>query len=57
MSVSLCLECDAESFQCDDGLCLRASVRCNGEDNCLDASDEAGCGKSAVNAVTIFVHI
>ena len=40
----LCLECTAESFRCD-GLCLRASVRCDGVNNCEDGLDEAGCGE------------
>ena len=32
-------------FQCADQNCIPASWRCDGDTDCDDASDEAGCGK------------
>ena len=40
-------ECTGENqYQCDDGRCLPASYRCDGEYDCGygDDSDEEGCG-------------
>ena len=35
--------CTTEQFTCDDGLCIDIDLRCNGDTDCGDKSDEAGC--------------
>ncbi|GFO29946.1 fibropellin-1, partial [Plakobranchus ocellatus] len=35
--------CPTESYRCDSGLCVAPSLRCNGENNCGDDSDERDC--------------
>jgi len=32
-------------FQCADQNCIPASWRCDGDNDCNDLSDEAGCGQ------------
>jgi hypothetical protein len=38
---------DYNTFKCLDGTCIDLSGRCNGVNNCADASDERGCPLSA----------
>ena len=33
------------TFGCNDGQCLSTSLKCNGENNCGDMSDETDCRK------------
>lgn len=40
--------CDDDEFQCDSGLCINESGRCDNIDDCVDASDEVGCGRYPV---------
>ncbi|XP_068220408.1 vitellogenin receptor Yl-like [Palaemon carinicauda] len=35
--------CDASSFTCRNGQCVHLTVRCDGEPDCDDQSDENGC--------------
>lgn len=43
-AVQECLESRGK-FQCADQNCIPASWRCDGDNDCNDSSDEAGCGK------------
>ncbi|XP_036379298.1 sortilin-related receptor-like [Megalops cyprinoides] len=36
--------CDANSFQCENGVCVSLEWKCDGMDDCGDYSDEANCG-------------
>lgn len=37
-------DCKETDFRCDDGTCIHKSWRCDGTEDCRDASDEAACG-------------
>jgi hypothetical protein len=37
-------QCSADKFQCASGHCIKESLKCDGEGDCLDLSDELGCG-------------
>ena len=34
-------------FQCSSGLCVSNSSICNGVNDCVDGTDERGCGKES----------
>ncbi|XP_045484331.1 low-density lipoprotein receptor-related protein 1B [Pieris rapae] len=36
--------CEPHEFQCNNGECIRQEFRCDARVDCLDGSDEAGCG-------------
>ncbi|XP_045532091.1 very low-density lipoprotein receptor-like [Pieris brassicae] len=36
--------CEPHEFQCNNGECIRQKFRCDARVDCLDGSDEAGCG-------------
>ena len=38
--------CSSEEYVCDDGMCIPLTFYCDGEEHCLDGSDEKDCGKS-----------
>jgi len=39
-------KCDASTeFRCSDDTCIDISWKCDGENDCQDASDEQSCGK------------
>ena len=37
--------CGATGYQCKSDQCIPASFQCDGEFDCMDNSDEKGCGK------------
>ena len=37
-------KCTPSQFQCNNGVCLDPSAKCNGQDDCGDGSDEIDCG-------------
>ena len=37
--------CNAEQFSCDNAFCITMGKRCDAIEDCLDGSDEHGCGK------------
>ena len=43
--------CDADQFKCGDDSCIDKYLRCDKIFDCLDASDESGCGKSIVDNI------
>lgn len=47
-----CPVCSESEFQCDSRQCIDMSLRCNGEINCQDKSDENECeGETALRHV------
>ena len=38
--------CESWEFQCDSGECIEARLKCDGNRDCPDATDEFDCGKS-----------
>ena len=41
--------CEAHQFQCSrENNCINAAWRCDGDEDCLDGSDEDGCRKLLV---------
>jgi hypothetical protein len=41
--------CSADDYTCDDGLCIDISLRCNGDNDCDDKSDEINCRKLSID--------
>ena len=37
--------CSVNQYTCDDGLCININLRCNGDNDCDDKSDEIQCRK------------
>ena len=37
------MTCSASELQCDNGLCVLDLFQCDGDDDCLDNTDERGC--------------
>lgn len=35
--------CTDDRFQCDSGHCIKAELKCDGERDCVDLSDERSC--------------
>ena len=35
--------CSDGEFHCDNGKCIKSSLTCNGDNNCVDGSDERNC--------------
>lgn len=40
-------DCSTEQFKCANGRCVNASLACDRNDDCGDASDEIGCAKKS----------
>ena len=39
------VSCQSGAFRCSNGACILTSRQCDGTVDCIDGSDEAGCGK------------
>ena len=37
--------CRNGAFRCSNGQCILSSHQCDGNQDCIDGSDETGCGK------------
>ena len=48
--VTICtVSCQSTAFQCSNGTCIFFSRRCDGTVDCIDDSDETGCGSKLSN--------
>ena len=43
--------CSESEFRCDDGRCIKGSLRCDGKYDCFDASDESNCNVTCSEAM------
>jgi hypothetical protein len=35
--------CTSDEFQCDNKRCVKINLKCDGDENCIDGSDEYNC--------------
>lgn len=52
--------CGADEFQCKNGECIQEEWTCDTENDCFDASDEAGCRElfaTLIKIVPAFIEI
>ena len=50
--------CVEEEFQCNDGVCISADMKCDGPKDCIDGEDESKCGcRSQCLAKTIYQRV
>lgn len=48
------LQCNAEEYQCNDGICVAGYKRCNGIRDCNDGSDELYCDYDDMGITVLF---
>ena len=51
------LACDKGEWQCGSGQCISLSWKCDGEEDCVDNSDEASCSKLPSRLTLIFLGV
>lgn len=48
------ITCKDHQFQCGDGLCIYKTFVCDGDEDCIDGSDEMNCGKKKKGRSSVY---